>query len=56
MPIDNVQNLSHFQDWRLLLRRNSLSRTVPQTPLAGSATKTALGGDRLDLHNVAKFS
>ena len=36
----------------LLLRRNS----VPQTFLAGSTANTALGGDRLDLHNVPKFS
>jgi hypothetical protein len=27
-----------------------------QTLLDGSATNTALGGERLDLHNVAKFS
>ena len=45
-----------FRDWRLLLRRNSPSRTVPQTPLAGSAANAVLCGDRLDLHNVAKFS
>ena len=37
-------------------RRNSPSRTVPQTPLAGSAANAVLCGDRLDLHNVAKFS
>jgi len=28
---------------------------LPQTLLDGSATNTALGGQRLDLHNVAKF-
>jgi hypothetical protein len=32
------------------------TRTVPQTLLDGSATNTALGGKRLDLHSVAKFS
>ena len=27
---------------------------MPETPLAGRATNTALGGERLDLHSVAK--
>jgi hypothetical protein len=39
-----------------VLGGNQQTQTVPETPLAGIATNTALGGERLDLHNVAKFS
>jgi hypothetical protein len=35
---------------------NQQTQTVPETPLAGIATNTALGGERLDLHSVTKFS
>jgi hypothetical protein len=39
-----------------MARRKLKNTDRATTPLAGSATDTALGGERLDLHNVAKFS